>query len=203
VADFPKTAKEAFIFFQAEGNRLFGSGGVNNLMSGFTEGDGGSLEILPAAATLMMGPNMELETEFFRRLASVSAYAVHGDELTLSDAGGSAALRFTALSPARVAGTYRGVLPCANCEGIETEVVLTAGGSYTRTLRYRGKPGETIQDEGTFSLNHLDNALVLDNVDKAKEPAFYGIAPGSLIQLDLEGKPITGNLAGLYELKRQ
>ena len=34
------------------------------------------------------------------------------------------------------AGTYRGVLPCADCPGIETTVTLRADGTYSATSRY-------------------------------------------------------------------
>lgn len=39
-------------------------------------------------------------------------------------------------------GAYRGVLPCADCQGIETVVVLASDGTYETLWKYRGKGDE-------------------------------------------------------------
>src|SRR5690606_28208858 len=51
------------------------------------------------------------------------------------------------------AGTYRGVLPCADCEGIETLITLTEDGGFREHTRYLGKAeGQTdTSREGSFS----------------------------------------------------
>lgn len=60
-------------------------------------------------------------------------------------------------------GEYKGVLPCASCEGIDTTIVLKDDGSYTLTTLYLGEPDakpETLS--GIFRLSddkafiHLD-----------------------------------------------
>ena len=40
---------------------------------------------------------------------------------------------------ASVPGVYEGVLPCADCSGIRTELYVRAKGSYTRVSHYEGK----------------------------------------------------------------
>ena len=35
-------------------------------------------------------------------------------------------------------GTYRGILPCADCEGIETKITLSANGTYEYKASYLG-----------------------------------------------------------------
>lgn len=42
---------------------------------------------------------------------------------------------------ASVPGVYEGVLPCADCSGIRTELYVRAKGSYTRVSHYEGKEG--------------------------------------------------------------
>ena len=42
---------------------------------------------------------------------------------------------------ASVPGVYEGVLPCADCSGIRTELYVRAKGSYTRVSHYEGKDG--------------------------------------------------------------
>src|SRR5690606_18798136 len=50
------------------------------------------------------------------------------------------------------AGTYRGVLPCADCEGIETVITLAEDGSFREHTRYLGRqdaPGASSR-QGSF-----------------------------------------------------
>lgn len=62
-----------------------------------------------------------------------------------------------------LAGTYKGVLPCASCEGIETTLVLKDGMAYELTTLYLGeadaKP-ETVS--GIFILGENGTLVKLD-----------------------------------------
>ena len=44
-------------------------------------------------------------------------------------------------------GTYSGIMPCASCEGIETELHLGEDLTYTLITKYLGEPGKTIYFE--------------------------------------------------------
>ena len=48
-------------------------------------------------------------------------------------------------------GTYKGILPCADCEGIETTITLNKDETYTSTVKYLGKSSEEIKEIGDFT----------------------------------------------------
>ena len=45
----------------------------------------------------------------------------------------------TAQNSLDVVGTYKGVLPCADCEGMETMIELKSDSTYSRVITYLGK----------------------------------------------------------------
>lgn len=96
------------------------------------------------------------------------------------------------------AGTYRGVIPCADCEGIETIVTLKEDGSYTSSSHYLGKWGEPSAEEGRFQWDEAGGAIRLSG----GEPARYRVGENRLIRLALDGSPITGALADHYVLTK-
>ena len=44
-------------------------------------------------------------------------------------------------------GTYKGVLPCSDCDGIDVEIVLEEGGTFVSKSKYIGKGDGTIIEE--------------------------------------------------------
>jgi uncharacterized lipoprotein NlpE involved in copper resistance len=98
-------------------------------------------------------------------------------------------------------GTYSGVIPCADCPGIETKLSLKADNTYRITRKYMEKNDEVVQ-EGTFVLNSAGNMITLGNMDKDKYPTMYRVSDNYLRQLDLEGNVINGDLADKYILKK-
>jgi heat shock protein HslJ len=93
------------------------------------------------------------------------------------------------------AGIYRGVIPCADCEGIETVVVLRQDGGFTALSRYLGKgDGEVFSREGRFTWNAAGNTVALDG------DAQYFVGEGHLVRLAQDGSRITGPLADRYVL---
>ncbi|MBP6344892.1 copper resistance protein NlpE [Neisseriaceae bacterium CLB008] len=101
------------------------------------------------------------------------------------------------------AGTYEGTLPCADCEGIKTKLVLNDDGSYERTSEYlkEVKPGEetTFTDKGQFTWNQAGNIVILD---EAADKTQYFVAENRLEMRDQEGEAITGALAEHYILQK-
>jgi uncharacterized lipoprotein NlpE involved in copper resistance len=95
-------------------------------------------------------------------------------------------------------GTYKGVLPCADCEGIETTIVLNKDETYVKTTNYLGKEKNTFEELGDFTWMEDGNTLSLEGVDS--EPVLYKVEEGKLIMLDQNGKKVTGNLSQFYEL---
>jgi copper homeostasis protein (lipoprotein) len=98
-------------------------------------------------------------------------------------------------------GTYKGTLPCADCEGIETTITLNKDETYTSTMKYLGKEEKEFKDMGDYTWMEDGNRLSLEGIDTP--PVFYFVAEGKLIQLNQEGNEIKGNLAKNYELLKQ
>jgi uncharacterized lipoprotein NlpE involved in copper resistance len=98
-------------------------------------------------------------------------------------------------------GIYKGVLPCADCEGIETIVELGSGNSYSKKITYLGKNNqEVIESSGTFTWNEAGNTITLNDEEA---PNQYFVGENVLFHLDMEGNRISGDLAKNYQLIKQ
>lgn len=96
---------------------------------------------------------------------------------------------------ANLAGYYSGDLPCVDCEAINTMLELHKDNSYVLRYMYEGKSEDQFIKEGEWSIKK--NTLTLEGVDYQ-----YKINPDYLIQLDLDGNEIKGDLAEKYQLSR-
>lgn len=106
----------------------------------------------------------------------------------------------TAQNSLDVVGIYKGVLPCADCEGMETTIELKNDSTYSRLIKYLGKKENSFTASGKWT---WVNGFII-NLGSIKEgPNQYFVAEGKLIQLDMSGNRITGELAAKYELKKQ
>lgn len=56
---------------------------------------------------------------------------------------------------------YSGMLPCADCPGIQTNLTLNADGTFVMEQEYLDKPDGQITTKGTYDINGLDNRYVL------------------------------------------
>lgn len=96
-------------------------------------------------------------------------------------------------------GTYKGVTPCADCEGIKTEITLKYDLTYVEKTIYLGKAdGKICEETGRFVWDKTGSKISLEGL-KGK-PSQYKVGENQLIQLDMEGKIITGALAEKYVL---
>lgn len=102
-----------------------------------------------------------------------------------------------------VAETWQGVLPCADCEGIDTELTLVSSGmtgfgaTYTLKQRYLGNPEqETVTRTGDWVAlrgNQVDPQAVIYQLDPEQENScmsFQLISSDRLRKLDCQGQPI-------------
>lgn len=99
-------------------------------------------------------------------------------------------------------GTYVATVPCADCEGIQTSIRLSGDKTFIRTQAYlKGGKSTPFTDRGTFEFTDDGSTIIL----KASEdgPTRYKVGENSLTQLDRSGKPITSELAVLYQLRKQ
>ena len=97
-------------------------------------------------------------------------------------------------------GTYKGTLPCADCEGIETTIVLNKDRTFERTTVYKGKKDGNFNVKGKFSWDKDGRVITLEIKD---ENSSYQVREGNIVLLSQEGKVNTGELAELYILKKQ
>lgn len=95
-------------------------------------------------------------------------------------------------------GSYQGVLPCADCEGIKTTINLNKNLSYTVKDEYLGKKDGVVESNGTFQWSDDGQRIFLSDFDKHA----YFVGENRLIQLDKSGNKITGDLADFYVLNR-
>lgn len=97
------------------------------------------------------------------------------------------------------AGTYKGTIPCADCEGIETTLELKDNGEYILKSKYLTPKanGTTEEEKGTFQWDKTGSVVTLSQ-DNRK----FKVGENQVFFLDTEGKIIEGNLAEHYILKK-
>ncbi len=97
-------------------------------------------------------------------------------------------------------GSYSGIMPCADCEGIATTVVLNPDMTYSMRTQYLGKSETLHNQEGTFTWNKEGSTITLEGIKGG--PRYFKVGGNKLVQLDMEGQPITGNNSGLFILAK-
>jgi len=98
------------------------------------------------------------------------------------------------------AGSYSGVVPCADCEGIETTLTLNSDRTYVMRTKYLGRDDKVFEQKGTFTWDEGGGKIQLQ--DMVGGPDRYLVGENVLIQLDKEGNRITGELADKYLLHK-
>jgi copper homeostasis protein (lipoprotein) len=127
--------------------------------------------------------------------------------------GGDSAKSSTSLS---WEGVYRGVLPCADCEGITTMIHLKKDLTYVKSMQYMGKSSDLFTQNGSFQWNREGTVLTLmpwekeeisdeskaeKKLNEAKKD-MYLLGENELVKLDQKGKRVQGALAHNYVLKK-
>lgn len=97
------------------------------------------------------------------------------------------------------AGTYQALMPCADCAAILTTLVLSEDGNYELKRLFVGEDGALFDDRGRFSWSD-DGARV--TLDLGDAPPHYLVQENRLVQLDMRGERITGELAERYILHK-
>ena len=84
--------------------------------------------------------------------------------------------------------SWRGILPCADCEGIETSLFLAKDGTWVMNERYQG-----VRDEPSSFASYGTWARTADKLvltDSKGEKSYYRAKGEALEMLDREGNPI-------------
>lgn len=94
-------------------------------------------------------------------------------------------------------GVYRGVMPCADCEGIKTEITLNTNGTFTMATQYLGKSTEVLTKQGSFEWNEAGTNIMLTDSSN-----IFQVGENMLRKLDLSGNKIEGELSEMYTLAK-
>jgi uncharacterized lipoprotein NlpE involved in copper resistance len=98
-------------------------------------------------------------------------------------------------------GTYKGIIPCADCEGIETEITLNTDMTFSIKRKYIGKENNIeFQQKGVFVWDEVGKVISFKGLRDFYDQ--YKVGENTLTQLDMEGKVITGETANKYILKK-
>ena len=107
----------------------------------------------------------------------------------------------TAESASNWSGEYKGILPCANCEGIQTELKLNEDKTYELKQAYLGKGDDKpFENKGSFTFDSKNTSLIM--LDEKAENRKFIIGENTVTALDTEGNKIEGSLAEHYILKK-
>lgn len=85
--------------------------------------------------------------------------------------------------------SYRGIIPCADCEGIEASLYLDASGTWIMNYSYLGK-NTSYASYGEWA--RTGNKLVLTSSEGEKQ--YFLPKDDSLVMLDTKGGPIQSSL---------
>jgi uncharacterized lipoprotein NlpE involved in copper resistance len=99
------------------------------------------------------------------------------------------------------AGVYKGVLPCADCMGIETQLELQSDLTYVLQTRYLGRSEEPFTEQGRFIWNEAGSKIRLQHASDGV--SHYRVGENIVEQLDLDGKVIRDAPMPLQLLKIQ
>lgn len=97
-------------------------------------------------------------------------------------------------------GTYEGVLPCVDCEGIETKIQLKKDFTYNLTLQYIGRV-QNYQESGSWKWKA--DGTIIELGSNPHMPQLYFVGENTLTQLDGQGQKILGETSSLYILQKK
>lgn len=199
------------ITFDLKENRVSGNNSCNQYFCDLKV-DNNKINFTDAkmGMTMMTCPG-EGETIFMRTLEKINSYSISEDGKTLNFIIGNVVMmRFekqlidshNSQNALDWEGTYKGITPCADCEGIETELVLIIELSYSIKTKYLGKgKDEVFEEKGNFIWDKTGGSIIL--LELKGKPSQYKVGENKLIQLDVNGKAIIGVLAEKYVLIKE
>jgi uncharacterized lipoprotein NlpE involved in copper resistance len=82
------------------------------------------------------------------------------------------------------AGTYEGVLPCADCPGIKMRLMLNNEGRFELSTQYLDRQVVPQTASGRFSWNSAGNTITLDAAGSGQQ---FRVGEGRLLQLNHDG----------------
>ena len=99
-------------------------------------------------------------------------------------------------------GTYKGTIPCADCEGIAMEITLNKDLTFTSKSVYLGKEKNEFKVNGTFSWNKEGTNIT--TIEQDKTTAMYKVGENTITLLNSEGKENSDSkFAAMYILNKE
>ena len=99
-------------------------------------------------------------------------------------------------------GTYTGMLPCANCDGIAVTLHLNEDETYEILMTYEGRTdNNTFTSSGQFTWDEQGSIIRLEGFEG--ESQYFQVGENQLFQLDTDKQRIKGALAEMYILKKK
>lgn len=96
-------------------------------------------------------------------------------------------------------GTYEGIVPCADCPGIETKLTLNEDKTFELSVLYQDREKKPTLSKGNFTFDTTGSVITLD---KNGNNTRYKVKEGCLAMLDGDGKEIEGALKANYILNK-
>jgi len=97
------------------------------------------------------------------------------------------------------AGTYEATIPCADCPGIKTSIVINKDETFRISSEYLDR-GKTIEDNGKIMWHDDGSVIHLKGKDTDLK---LKVGENQLFHLDQDGKVIEGDLADNYIYKKK
>ena len=97
-------------------------------------------------------------------------------------------------------GTYRTVLPCAYCAGIQLDLTLYRDATYELLTQELGTGKPAMTRRGGFTFNSDETRIMLDANGQGR--SFDILPPDRLRMLGRDGQPVTGQDAHRFILKK-
>lgn len=107
--------------------------------------------------------------------------------------------------PDNIVGTYTGTLPCADCEGIETTIVINKDGSFKKSDQYITKKDieqSLFKDKGMIDWNPKDSIITLISTVEVSKLE-YKVGKDEINALNIDGNEVTGQLADKFTLTKE
>lgn len=98
-------------------------------------------------------------------------------------------------------GIYKGILPCADCQGMITELAINENSTFCLKTKYDGKGEKVFMHKGHFTWNKNGTIIILTDIENA--PNQYLVGKNTLTQLSMTGKITQGSFADDYILSKQ
>ncbi len=95
-------------------------------------------------------------------------------------------------------GIYKGTLPCADCAGIESRLILNRDKTFIYENTYIDRVDGRFTDRGSYTVK--ENIVT---IERNNTPVYFLIEKNSLILLGSDLQPAKGKLAPYYILKKQ